>query len=137
MKDCRRFEALIDADYVLSPEDNAFLQRHREECELCRTTQEAADEAFSFLRESSAEDTTGGYRFETKLLRRYRVQRTKEGFRYWMPAFFGAAAASVALFAALTLVTQPRELKPGGLPTGQARATAPKLELNKIPRFTR
>lgn len=137
MNDCRRFDALLDADYVLNPEENAFLQDHRESCEVCRVAQETADEAFSCLRESKVEDTTSGFRFETRLLRRYRVQKAKDGFRYWMPAFAGAAAASIALFAALTLVTQPHVAKPGGLPTGQARRMTPRLELSTIPELSR
>ncbi|RYG37713.1 hypothetical protein EON81_05840 [bacterium] len=97
-------------------------------------TQEAADEAFSCLRDNAIEDTTGGFKFETRLLRRYRVQKAKDGVRYWMPAFAGAAAASLALFAALTLLNQPHEVKPGGMPASEARRMpAPTLELSKVP----
>lgn len=58
--------------------------------------------------------------FRTRILRRWKVERSRKSIHYWTPAILGAAIASVALFALLQMLSQPQQLAPIRVLNGDA-----------------
>lgn len=59
--------------------------------------------------------------FNTRVLRVWRVRRTKSSIWYWSPALAGASVAAVALLAVLQLIANSRDLRPINVPGAEVR----------------
>jgi hypothetical protein len=125
---CSKFKKLVsdELDRVLSQEEDAFVQRHRNTCADCSEFQAQSSLALNFLR-SSAMDVDVNPTFDERVIRKLRVQGTRDSIRYWSPAVAGAFIAGLAVVAALQIITRSAELPhvqmPGGL---SRRVTIPK-----------
>jgi hypothetical protein len=64
------------------------------------------------LRECSLDEPIDTERFDTRLIRRWQVASAKSTFRYWSPAVFGAAIASVAVLALLQMLLSSSSMRP-------------------------
>jgi len=77
--------------------------------------------------------------FEERILRKLRVQSTRESVRYWSPAFVGAMIAGLAVLATLQLVPNRPSLPSSNRPEGTAYRTRgerlPTLDINKLDRI--
>jgi hypothetical protein len=139
---CRRFRKLIHErdDRVLDRQEQLFVHKHRTACPGCRTIEKSHSLALDMLR-SAALDSEPGVQFEERVIRRLKVQHVRESIGYWSPAIAGASLACLALFAALTLMGKPQQLKQADFPAGEARLDPhrvfPDLELRETNRFIR
>lgn len=108
---CRRFYRLIssstDGDIRLA--DQAFMHRHRAECSDCRMREEQYSLALNMLREASF-DGQSESNFDSRVLRRFHVDRVRSSVGYWSPAILGAGIAMVVMLAAIQLVSRSSEL---------------------------
>lgn len=121
---CGKFRILSSdsLDRTLRPSEEAFLIRHRERCESCRTIEANQHLALNMLRSSALlEEPTDG--FDRRVLRRARIQAVREGFGYWSPAAVGATIAAVLVLALLQIVGRPGNLRENMSPVGEARRT--------------
>lgn len=130
---CRHFGRLLNelADREPTPREASFLDRHRAACAPCRREEQAAALSLDLLRgcafDAQVEDS-----FDRRVLRRARVQRVQDGFRYWSPAFGGALVASILLLAALQALTRP--IAPGATaPLETSRGVKTSLALKDLP----
>ncbi len=105
---CRRFGRLLNelADREATTRETSFLARHRAACGACRREEEAASFSLDLLRggafEAQVEDS-----FDRRVIRRVRVQKVQDGFRYWSPAFVGGLVAAGLLLATVQALTKP------------------------------
>ena len=132
---CRRFGRILNeiADRAPTEREDAFLVRHRAACETCRCEERAASFSLDLLRNAAlapeVEDS-----FDRRVLRRARVQRVQEGFRYWSPAFVGGVVAAGLLLAAVQMLTKP--IAPGATaPLEAGRGAGDSLALRTVPSF--
>lgn len=77
-------------------------------------------EAMAYLRAGALEPAIDDA-FNTRVLRRWRVHRTKSSVWYWSPALVGASVAAVALLAVLQLIANSREIRPINVPGAEVR----------------
>src|SRR5258706_6616099 len=101
---CAKFKKLVseDLDRVLSRDEDAFVQKHRHACVDCSEFQAQSSSALNFLR-ASAMDVDVNPTFDERVIRRLRVQGTRESIQYWSPAVAGAFIAGLAVVAALQI----------------------------------
>jgi len=121
---CGKFRVLSSdsLDRTLRPSEEAFLIRHRERCESCRTIEANQHLALNMLRATAIrEEPTDG--FDRRVLRRARIQSVREGFGYWSPAAVGATIAAVLVLALLQIVGRSGNLRENTSPVGEARRT--------------
>ncbi len=102
---CARYRRLktLSEDGRTSPKQSAFVARHEATCNRCAAEQALTDAAMDFLRSSAIEpepDPT----FESRFIRRWRVEQRARTVSYWMPAVVGAVVASVALLAVIQIL---------------------------------
>lgn len=97
-------------DRLLTSRERMFLDCHREVCRQCAAKEEASALALNMLRKARLEAELPAQSFDTRLMRRLRVQSVRMGVQYWSPAVFGAAIAAVALVSALQLLARSNEL---------------------------
>jgi hypothetical protein len=108
---CSRFKKLAseELDRLLTPKELAFLEGHRSTCESCSSVHAQSSLAMNFLRASAIEVEVHP-QFEERVIRKLRVQTTRESLRYWSPAVAGAFIAGLAVIAALQIITRSAEL---------------------------
>jgi len=106
---CTKYRRLsnerFDRDLALA--EREFMAKHRAVCPDCRVTEAQGNTALNMLRLAAIEpefEVADTSHFDERILRRLRVQATRESVRYWSPAFFGAAIAGLSVLAALHLV---------------------------------
>lgn len=130
---CSKFKKLAseELDRSLTPRESAFMQRHRECCDECRDLQSQSSLALNFLRASAMEVEVHPM-FDERIIRKLRVQTTRDSIRYWSPAVAGAFIAGLAVVAALQMITRSAELPHVRIPGGESRLikTNPVLDLN-------
>jgi hypothetical protein len=125
---CSKFKKLVseELDRELSREEQAFVQEHRFTCADCSEFQAQSSLALNFLR-ASAIDVDVNQTFDDRVIRKLRVQGTRESIQYWSPAVAGAFIAGLAVVAALQIITRsadmPHVQMPGGI---SRRVTIPK-----------
>jgi hypothetical protein len=107
-------------DRVLTSKEELFMSRHRTVCRECAASEEDSSLALNMLREAKLEVEPAERSFDTRLIRRLRVQSVRMGMQYWSPAVFGAAIAAVALISALQMLARTHELPV--FKTGQSEA---------------
>jgi hypothetical protein len=119
---CSRFKKLASEalDRNLTPTEEAFVQRHRKACAECNEFQSQSSMAMNFLR-SGAIEVDVNPQFEERVIRKLRVQTTRESLRYWSPALAGAFIAGLAVVAALQMITRSAELPHVRFLGGEAR----------------
>lgn len=102
---CEKFRWLSSesADRQLNPKEIKFLEKHRAVCIECVRAEDQSASALNMLRSITLE-AEASPAFEDRVLRRLKVSRARESFRYWSPSFVGAGIACVAIFSALQIV---------------------------------
>ena len=130
------------SDRALKLREREFMAKHRTVCDDCRVYEAQSTTALNMLRLAAVqeEEIETGLVFEERILRRWRVQSTRESVRYWSPAFMGAAIAGLTVLAALQLVTNRPMIPNTSNPIGEARLERggelyPEIELGKIERM--
>ncbi|MFI5387236.1 MAG: hypothetical protein ACHQ50_14085 [Fimbriimonadales bacterium] len=108
---CSKFKRLASEglDRNLTPREEAFVQNHRKACANCSDLQSQSSLALNFLRASTI-DIDVHPMFDERVIRRLRVQSSRESLRYWSPAVAGAFVAGLAVVAALQMITRSSEL---------------------------
>ena len=129
-------------DRALELKEREFMARHRSVCDECRVYEAQSTTALNMLRMAAVqeEEVDAGIVFEERVLRRWRVQSTRESVRYWSPAFMGAAIAGLTVLAALQLVTNRPTMPNTSSPIGEARLERggdqlPMIDIGKINRM--
>jgi hypothetical protein len=77
-------------------------------------------EAMGALRANALDPRVDGA-FDTRVLRKWRVYRTKASIWYWSPALAGASVAAVAVLAVLQVLAHSREIRPIHVPGAEVR----------------
>jgi hypothetical protein len=123
---CSRFRKLASEEFdrVLTLREQAFMHRHRSACHECHASQAQSSLALNFLRASAIEVDVHPM-FEERVIRRLKVQTTRESIRYWSPAVAGAFIAGLAVIAALQMITRSADLPHVRIPGGEARRIVP------------
>lgn len=105
-------------DRSLTPDEERLVEQHRVSCSACSRVEEEGLEAFEMLRLAALEPEpdTG---FDTRVLRKVKVQAVRTKFNYWSPALFGAAIAGIAILAALQMIADVSRLPAIRVPGGQ------------------
>lgn len=147
---CSKYRRLANErfDRALSLSEREFLNKHKSVCPDCRRTEMQSATALNMLRLAAFEpdasntesDDIFGAHFEERVIRRLRVQSTKESVRYWSPAFVGAVIAGLTVLAALQLVSDrpgvPSMTNPEGTAYAKPSSTQlPTFDLSKIERI--
>ncbi len=141
---CAKFRHLSNErlDRDLCESERRFISMHRGQCAGCAATERNSTFALNMLRGASIEVEVQP-NFDERVIRRVKVQRVKEGFRYWSPAIAAACITCLTLFAGLSLVTKPVNIQSAHLPGSEARRiqsprlTLPTLRLSEPPHFNR
>ena len=130
---CKRFQRLVGEarDRTLSPREDAFVQQHRNACAPCRASEYDSGIALNMLRMSALEPEVDIH-FDARVLRRLKVQTSRESIRYWSPALLGAAIAGISVLAAMQLISKSVEMPQAGPQIGEAKLMMPR---NNFPRF--
>jgi len=115
-------------DRELSPREEAFLQKHRLACADCNCAQSQSSIALNFLRAATIEVDVHP-QFEERVIRRLKVQRTRESLRYWSPAVAGAFIAGLAVVAALQMITRSSDLPHFRIPGAESEIIRAKNSL--------
>lgn len=140
---CGKYRRLMNEkfDRALSLREREFMARHKSVCQDCYYEEAQGACALNMLRMAAIGDDEldNGPVFEDRVLRRWRVQSTRESVRYWSPAFVGAVLAGLTVLAALQVVSS-RPIVPGTTnPAGEARLDRtnrlPIIDLDKIDRM--
>lgn len=122
----RRYEALLieQRDRSLTEKELAFLARYRASHPECGHFEAKGDEAFSMLRGLAVEDEQGySERFETRVIRRWKLNSVRDTATYWSPAICGAVIAAVALLAIFQLLGRGSTMPPLSVTGSEARRT--------------
>jgi len=128
---CSKFKRLASEqlDRNLSPREEAFLHKHRLACPDCHAAQSQSSVALNFLRAATIEVDVHP-QFEERVIRKLRVQKTRESLRYWSPAVLGAFIAGLAVVAALQMITRSAEMPHVRFPGGESHLIRAKSTLS-------
>lgn len=141
---CGKYRRLMNEkfDRALSLREREYMAQHRSVCTECRREETQGAFALNMLRLAAVEDEPmeSGLQFEERVLRRWRVQSTRESVRYWSPALFGAAIAGLTVLAALQLVSGRPGIPTTTHPSGEVHlrndpGRLPEIDLDKINRM--
>ncbi|HLK13169.1 MAG TPA: hypothetical protein VKT78_00050 [Fimbriimonadaceae bacterium] len=113
MPNCRKFRRLCleREDRELRPRETAFVDSHREACDPCRIQEAASVNSLNMLRAITM-TVQPSDSYDSKLVRRVKIDRGRDRFAYWFPGIVSAGIASFAMFALLQLVTSSHPVKP-------------------------
>ena len=102
---CARYRRLklLSEDGRTSPRQEAYVVDHEQTCSKCTAEHSLTESAMEYLRTSAIEPTPDPT-FESRFIRRWRVERRSRVVSYWMPAVVGAVVASVALLAVIQIL---------------------------------
>jgi hypothetical protein len=108
---CSKFRRLAneEMDRTLTASEKDFVQRHQAVCSECSESQSQSSLALNFLRASAIEVDVHPM-FEERVIRKLKVQTTRESIGYWSPAVAGAFIAGLAVIAALQMITRSADL---------------------------
>jgi anti-sigma factor RsiW len=123
---------LLAEDGRASRRQSSFLERHEATCDQCRQEHALTMSALSALRASVIEPEPDPG-FESRFIRRWRVESRARAVSYWMPAIAGAIVASVALLAVLQILFAAPTVVP--VDTKGREALLPRTEQPEIPNF--
>jgi hypothetical protein len=101
-----------------------FVEKHKAVCAECSAFESQSSMALNFLRAATI-DVEVNPMFEDRVIRKLRVQTTRESIRYWSPAVAGAFIAGLAVVAALQIITRSAQLPHVKLPGSEAHRIAP------------
>lgn len=129
-------------DRDLSLKEREFMARHKSVCTECHREEAQGACALNMLRMAAIGDEEVDYSpvFEDRVLRKWRVQSTRESVRYWSPAFVGAVLAGLTVLAALQVVSSKNVVPGTTNPAGEAKLQRgadrlPLIDLDKINRL--
>jgi hypothetical protein len=133
---CAKFKRLAneELDRDLRTAEIDFMEKHRLVCTACDEVQSQSSLAMNFLRAGVMEVDVHP-QFEERIIRKLRVQTTRESIRYWSPAVAGAFIAGLAVIAALQMITRSAELPHTRFPyveSHRVTTARPDLEQNII-----
>ncbi len=116
---CAEFRRLTSErlDRPLNPAEERFYESHRASCAPCAELEENSGLALQMLRLAALEPEAAEG-FDTRVLRRARVQAVRLRVNYWSPALFGAAIAGIAILAALQMIADVSRLPALRVPGG-------------------
>lgn len=99
---------MLDEDGRATQAQLHYIAEHEDRCPTCLEAHLNTTDALNFLKSQVIEiDETA--ELETRILRRWRVERRSRVFSYWLPAVAGAVVAGAALLAVLQiLVASPQ-----------------------------
>lgn len=102
---CERYRRLkhLAEDGKATLRQESFVAKHEAGCQDCAEEHALTLQALEFLKSNVIEpepDPT----FESRFIRRWRVEKRARAVSYWMPAVVGAVVASVALLAVLQIL---------------------------------
>lgn len=141
---CGKYRRLMHEKYdrALSLREREFMVQHRAVCGECHHEEVQGASALNMLRLASIEEDVygSGQVFEERVLRRLKVQTTRESVRYWSPAFVGAAIAGLTVLAALQLVSGRSSMPSSANPAGEVKlernlGRLPLIDIDKIERM--
>ncbi|MCH8980059.1 MAG: hypothetical protein IH945_12580 [Armatimonadetes bacterium] len=99
---CRRLRSLAE-DERASARQMRVIEQHEAVCEPCRESAADTADAMAVLRSASVE-ASPDKSFESRVLRRWRVERRSRAISYWAPAVAGAVVAGAAILAVLQIL---------------------------------
>ena len=141
---CGKYRRLMNEkfDRTLGLTEREFMARHRSVCSDCRVNEAQSASALNMLRMAAIVEVEddGGVVFEERVMRRWRVQSTRESVRYWSPAFVGAVIAGLTVLATLQIVSNRPSMPSLTNPAGEVRLERPNsrlpfIDIEKIDRL--
>ena len=133
---CSKYRRLMNEkfDRNLHNSERCFMEKHHAVCADCRRGEIQNASALNMLRLAAVEEheVQTGLVFEERILRRWRVQSTRESVRYWSPAFMGAVIAGLTVLAALQLVSNRPGVPTTTSPSGEVKLVRPAVDLPEI-----
>lgn len=128
---CGKFQWLSSEseDRALTPQETAFLRRHKEVCRACSRKEDQRVMALNMLR-SAVFSVDVSSHFNERVLRRHRVETVRASLAFWSPALAGGAIAFLAMLAAMQLISSPSNLptfRSFGAETRRAKLVAPAI----------
>ena len=114
-------------DRDLTLKERSYMAQHRSVCSECRVQEAHTATALNMLRMAAATEDIpdNSIVFEERVMRRWRIQSTRESVRYWSPAFVGAAIAGLTVLATLQIVSSRPTINGTTNPAGEARLERP------------
>ncbi|MCH8978633.1 MAG: hypothetical protein IH945_05245 [Armatimonadetes bacterium] len=110
-----------------------LIERHEAACESCRESVSSIADAMAVLRSATVEPSLDKS-FESRVLRRWRVERRSRTISYWTPAVAGAVVAGAAILAVLQLLLSSPVGDPADLTGREAQLSADGLP--EIPSYS-
>lgn len=119
---CAKFRRLSseEVDRALTEGEFSFMAKHRVVCPSCASFESLSATALGMLRLATIEAEPTAH-FDERVVRKLRVQVTRESIRYWSPAVVGAFIAGLAVIAALQMITRSADLPHVRLPGSEAK----------------
>ena len=113
MKGCKKYRELkfLVADGTASSRQIAFVEDHESRCADCSAEMHTFVGALNLLRDAQFEPATSPT-FESRLLRRWRVEVRNRRVTFWLPVMAGAFAAAFALLAVLQILLSAPAVDP-------------------------
>lgn len=112
LRTCDRFSYILNlsVDQPLRAEDQSFLDKHSLECKRCQALLRTSM-GLNMLRTCHAiEPESSDFAFEDRVIRRFKLERSRKSLIYWSPAVVGAAIAGIAILAALQMIAAPQQM---------------------------
>lgn len=120
---CRRLRSLAE-DGIASARQLRLIERHEGACEACRESAVSTADAMSALR-SATVDVSVNQSFESRILRRWSVERRARTISYWTPAVAGAVVAGAAILAVLQILLSSPVSDPTDMAGREAQLDVP------------
>ena len=120
---CRRLRSLAE-DERASARQMRVIEQHEAVCEPCRESAADTADAMAVLRSASVE-ASPDKSFESRVLRRWRVERRSRAISYWAPAVAGAVVAGAAILAVLQILLSSSVSDPTDLAGREAQLDVP------------
>ncbi len=130
---CNKFRRLCNEklDRPLTETEELYVERHREVCRECAEFDFGGAQGLNILR-SYQLDVELTPHFEDRVIRRIRIIRTKDGFKYWRPAIVGASIACTVFFFGLQAIVQSTQPTRFSHPVGEARRSPSEREVISV-----
>ena len=119
----RRLRSLAE-DGAASARQLRLVESHEAACEACRESATSTANAMTALR-SARLDLSVDQSFESRILRRWSVERRARTISYWTPAVAGAVVAGAAILAVLQILLSSPVSDPTDLAGREAQLDVP------------
>ena len=129
---CRRLRSLAE-DGMASARQMRLIEQHEAVCEPCRDSAAGTVAAMVVLRSATIEPSPDKS-FESRVLRRWRIERRSRALSYWAPTVVGAVVAGAAILAVLQILLSSPVGDPADLAGREAQLNGDSLP--DIPRYS-